>query len=100
MHTRWIVRWSAAAQPPAGRLFCFPYAGGSASKYRQWRDFLPAGAELCAIQLPGREQRIVEPALRRMDDAVNALVHALLPYVDRPFVFFGHSMGAVIAYEV
>jgi medium-chain acyl-[acyl-carrier-protein] hydrolase len=96
----WIVRWSAGAESPAWRLFCFPYAGGGASKYRQWRSALPAKAELCAIQLPGREQRAGEPALRRMEDAVDALVHALAPYIDRPFVFFGHSMGAVIAYEV
>jgi medium-chain acyl-[acyl-carrier-protein] hydrolase len=82
------------------RLFCFPYAGGAASIYRTWPRYLPAGVEVCAVQLPGRENRLAE---RLFTDAValaGALIPVLQPYFDKPFALFGHSMGSVIAYEV
>jgi surfactin synthase thioesterase subunit len=82
------------------RLFCFPYAGGGASVYRTWGDVLPPSIEVCAIQLPGRERRLAEPAFRSMAPLTAALTEALEPYLDRPFALFGHSMGATIAYEV
>lgn len=82
------------------RLFCFPYAGGAASIYRTWPQHLPAAIEVCAVQLPGRENRIQERPYTNLVDLVAALLANLLPVLDRPFALFGHSMGALIAYEV
>ena len=82
------------------RLFCFSYAGAGAAMYRTWLDALPPTIELCAVQLPGRENRLREPAFASMQRLVDALVPALTPTMDRPFALFGHSMGALVAYEV
>jgi len=83
------------------RLFCFPYAGGGISTFRDWSTGLPENIEPWAIQLPGREDRVATPALDRMGDVINALVPAVIPQLDRPFAFFGHSMmGAVVAWEL
>lgn len=82
------------------RLFCFPYAGGGASIFRTWGSGLPAAIEVRALQLPGRETRWREPAGRRLPPLAAALVAALTPELDRPYAFFGHSMGAALAFEV
>lgn len=95
----WFVRKSVQ-QAPRIRLFCFPYAGVGASAYRLWAAGLPAAIETCAIQLPGRESRLREPALKRIDAIVAALATVLRPHLDLPFAFFGHSMGAVVASEL
>jgi medium-chain acyl-[acyl-carrier-protein] hydrolase len=95
----WLVR-KPVQQAPRIRLFCFPYAGVGASAYRLWAAGLPAAIETCAIQLPGRESRLREPALKRIDAIVAALVPVLRPHLDLPFAFFGHSMGAIVASEL
>lgn len=82
------------------RLFCFPYAGGAASVYRTWQQHLPAEIEVCAVQLPGRENRIREQPFTDVGTLVQALIPHLLPYLDKPFALFGHSMGSLIAYEL
>lgn len=82
------------------RMFCFPYAGGGASVYRGWGKSLPADIEVCPVQLPGRESRMREPAFDRSEPMVNAITDALQPYMDLPFVFFGHSMGAAVEFEL
>lgn len=82
------------------RLFCFPHAGGGASAFRAWGDSLPAEVEVCPVQLPGREQRMGEPAYDRIEPLVEALSAALLPYEDLPAAFLGHSNGALIAFEL
>jgi surfactin synthase thioesterase subunit len=122
---RWIVRWRprrAAAWPPlkddlpaarrdlpdgrqeeqspALRVICFPYAGGSASAYRTWPESLPAEAEVCAIQMPGRESRIREAALRDLAPLVSTIAGAVRPLLGTRFVLFGHSLGALIAFEL
>ena len=83
------------------RLICFPYAGGGASVFRSWGDseFL-ADVEVCAVQLPGRESRITEPPVGDLRRLVHMLCEALEPYLDRPFVFFGHSIGALVSFEL
>jgi medium-chain acyl-[acyl-carrier-protein] hydrolase len=82
-------------------LFCFPYSGAGASIYFQWpASLLPAGVETCAIQLPGRATRLAEPPFTRLEPLVQALSHALIPLLDRPFAFFGHSMGALLSFEL
>ena len=99
MSTNWLQR--LAPRPHAkARLFCFPYAGAGAAVYRQWGAKLPDYLEVCAVQLPGRGQRLREAPLTRMPAIVDALVDALSPHFDLPFAFFGHSMGAVVAYEL
>ena len=82
------------------RLFCFPYAGGSASIFRTWVNDLPPDVEVCPVQLPGRENRLMEPPFIRLSSLVQALAQALFPYLDIPFAFFGHSMGALIGFEL
>jgi medium-chain acyl-[acyl-carrier-protein] hydrolase len=82
------------------RLFCFPYAGGGANIFRTWQDNLPPTVEVCPVQLPGREKRLLEPPFTNLRLLVEAARRALLPYLDRPFAFFGHSMGATISFEL
>ncbi len=90
--------------PPPGperrvRLFCMPHAGGGAAAFRLWPSALPDEVEVCRIQLPGRESRIREPLIRDAATLVGALADALEPRLDLPWLFFGHSMGALIGFE-
>ena len=95
-------RWVPAMTPGAPvRLFCLPYAGGGASIFRSWAaPRPPAGLQLCPIQLPEREERLREPAPRRVTTAVAQLTAALERHLDRPYAIFGHSMGALLAFEL
>ncbi len=95
----WIAGWRSSANP-AIRLFCFPYAGGGAQIYRIWQKYLPPDLEVCPVQLPGRESRIGEAPLTNLNSLVKTLADVLAPLFDQPFAFFGHSMGAVIAFEL
>lgn len=81
-------------------LFCFPHAGGGASWFRAWSKQWPRWVSLYPVELPGRENRLHEPAFDRLAPLVAALVHDLVPYVRKPFAFYGHSMGALIAFEL
>ena len=92
----WIVR---KPRPQAKvRLFCFPYAGSGASVYRAWPDALPY-LDICALQPPGRETRLREPPLERIEPLVEAVVEEITPLLDLPFAFFGYSLGAHVAFE-
>lgn len=82
------------------RMFCFPYAGGGASIYRGWSSLLPGDLEICPVQLPGRESRLRDQPFDRPEPMIQAVADVLLPYMDMPFVFFGHSMGAMIGFEL
>lgn len=95
--------WVAVRSPrPTAslRLFCFPNAGGGAQIFHLWGDSMPLSIEVCALRLPGREARLAEPAFNSIQPLVVALAEALFPYFDRPFAFFGHSMGAKVAFEL
>lgn len=94
----WFVRHGRA--DPALRLFCFSYAGGGAAVFRSWGGHLPESVEVCAIQMPGRESRVGEPPYRRLNPVVADLHTAISPLLDRPFALFGHSMGALVAFEL
>lgn len=82
------------------RLFAFPHAGGSAVAFHSWADELAENIELVVIQLPGRSERLKESPFKRLSLLVPALVEVLTPYLDRPYAFFGHSMGALISFEL
>ena len=83
------------------RLFCFPYAGGGSAIFRQWgREFLRFPIEVVSALLPGRESRVREPGYTRVEQYVEPLAREISPYLDKPFAFFGHSMGAIIAFEL
>lgn len=99
MTTPWLSRF--APRPAARmRLFCFSYAGGGAAVFRPWALTMPADVEVAAVLLPGRESRLREPPMRSMSELLAALIPALEPQLDRPFAFFGHSMGSLVAFEV
>ena len=82
------------------RLFCLPYAGGGASIYHAWSRYLPKEIEVCPIQLPGREGRLQEKPFADLPSLLEALLSVLLPCLDMPYAFFGHSMGALISFEL
>ncbi|TMQ14017.1 MAG: thioesterase [Deltaproteobacteria bacterium] len=82
------------------RLFCFAHAGGGAAFFYPWRAALAPDIAVTPVVLPGREARWREPPYRRMEALLAPLCDAVAAAIDRPFAFFGHSVGAVIAYEV
>jgi medium-chain acyl-[acyl-carrier-protein] hydrolase len=82
------------------RLFCFPYAGAGASIYRAWSNELSAEIEVVPVQLPGRETRIRETPFTDITPMVEMLVDSLADQLRTPFAFFGHSMGALISFEL
>ncbi|ELR97044.1 thioesterase II family protein [Gloeocapsa sp. PCC 73106] len=82
------------------RLFCFPYAGGSGWVFRPWLNHLPEAIELCLIELPARGKRWNESPIVRLESLLEALKGAILPHLDLPFAFFGHSMGGLVSFEL
>ncbi|HAB39451.1 MAG TPA: thioesterase [Rhodobacteraceae bacterium] len=81
------------------RLYAIPFAGRGASLFHTWRAILPDWIELVAIQLPGREARMGEPALTRIPEIVTALKNEIVASNTQPYAFFGYSMGALIGFE-
>src|SRR5262245_42641441 len=81
------------------RLFCFHYAGGSAQVFHDWPERLPPSVETATIQLPGRGHRFGEPYFRRLAPLSCITAQELAPYLDKPFAFFGHSIGALLCFE-
>jgi len=82
------------------RLFCFPYSGASASMYYPWIDVLPTAIEICPVQLPGRGSRVSEKPISNLTDLVDQIYINIIPYIDKPFALFGHSMGALVSFEL
>lgn len=95
----WLRR-AAPVSAPRLRLICFPYAGGGSTVYRGWNAGLPADVELHSVLLPGRESRLAEAPCQHLDVVVHSLTDELEPLLDRPTAFFGHSLGALLAFEV
>jgi len=94
----WVV--PAARQAPRLRLFCFPYAGGSATAYHRFGQALPADVEMVSLQVPGRGFRMREPAICELGALLAAVEAAIAPRLDRPYALFGHSLGALVAFEI
>lgn len=84
----------------AFRLFCFHYSGAGASTFYPWVSKLPEDVELGAIQLPGRETRFDESLLTNMEEVISGLVEDFKSYLEKPFLLFGHSLGALISFEL
>jgi surfactin synthase thioesterase subunit len=91
---------SASASATVLRLFCFPHAGGGSAPYRRWQTSLGPQVSVCPVHLPGRERRIRHPRFIDMAAQVADLDAELGPHLDGPHLFFGHSMGAIIAYRL
>ncbi|MGP3975836.1 thioesterase II family protein [Streptomyces sp. 8N114] len=98
MTDRWL-RCRTARTGAEVRVVCLPHAGGTAGPYAAWGTGLPESVELSAVQYPGREDRISEPPVGELEPLLSGLCSALLPLTDRPLVLFGHSLGALVAYE-
>lgn len=95
------VNWFISQKPnPKARLrlFCFPYAGGGTAVFRGWADRLPPEIEVRVAQLPGRESRLREPPFTSIHRLAAALAEAFTS--DKPFATFGHSMGAIVSFEL
>jgi medium-chain acyl-[acyl-carrier-protein] hydrolase len=99
MTTPWITcsRFNPQAKL---RLFCFPYVGGGAMGFRTWLERLSSSVEVCPIELPGRGTRLIEPPFTRLEPLIQAIAQVLLPYLNKPFTFFGHSMGGLVCFEL
>jgi pyochelin biosynthetic protein PchC len=95
----WLRRFKTVGAPRI-RLVCLPHAGGGASVFRSWPSLLPDDVEMLAVCYPGRQDRLLEPCVQRMDELADLIAAALGPYLSEPLVLFGHSMGAAVAYEV
>lgn len=99
MFSPWI---STPKQNPQARmrLFCFPYSGAAASIYYSWATILPGSIEVCPIQYPGHGTRVGDALILDLQQMVEQVFTALVPFLDKPFAFFGHSMGALVAFEL
>ncbi|MEU6239054.1 thioesterase domain-containing protein [Kitasatospora sp. NPDC047058] len=95
----WFRRFHPADTAPV-RLVCFPHAGGSASYFIDYAAALSPYADVLAVQYPGRQNRFGEPVIDTVDGLADRVYEALLPWADRPLMFFGHSMGTVVCFEV
>jgi medium-chain acyl-[acyl-carrier-protein] hydrolase len=82
------------------RLACFPYAGGRSSVFSDWHRYLPPEIELCCVQLPGRDAKRFDPPFTHFASLISALAQGLRATSGIPVAFFGHSMGALIIFEL
>ncbi len=99
MSTDYLIRPSPIPTA-AVRLFCLPHAGAGASAYRGWAQDLGRDMDVCYVQLPGRENRFREPPFTSPESLVDAVATSLAPWVDRPYILYGHSFGGIVAFEV
>ncbi|MER7671702.1 alpha/beta fold hydrolase [Kitasatospora sp. NPDC096128] len=95
----WFRRFNPSDFAPA-RIVIFPHAGGSASYYMDYANALAPYADVLAVQYPGRQNRFAEPTIDSVPDLAEQVYQELRGWVDRPILFFGHSMGAAVAFEV
>ena len=98
MTTKWLANYNADEEPSL-RLFCFPYAGGGASLFRGWNRQMDRRVAVCPVRLPGREMRLRDAPISDLKKMLDEIVDALAPYLCQPYAMFGHSMGAILAYE-
>lgn len=82
------------------RVIALPFAGGGPSAFHSWHPIFSDNIELIVINYPGRETRFTEKPVNDPEEMVSEIVNSLSDYSDKPFVLFGHSMGAMLAYFV
>ena len=98
MATRFLSR---PVNPDAAiRLFCLPYTGAGSARFFTWARYFPAEIDVCPVQLPGREERLADPPFAEMQRLVYAVAEGVIHALDRPFAIFGHSMGALVGFEL
>ena len=95
----WLIRHQPKAEAKM-RLFCFPYAGGSAAVFREWSQKLHPSVEVWSIEYPGRGTRRSEKPFNQLSHLVDALLPELRRELTIPFAFFGHSMGSLVALDI
>ena len=95
---RWLKIYQERPAAPL-RLYCFAHVGGAASVYKQWPQYLSAEVEVCAVQLPGREERQNENLCENIEEVVNKLI-TVVAADSRPAIFFGHSFGSILAFAL
>ncbi len=97
--TDWFV--TQRANPPAEiRLFLFPYAGGGPAVFNKWALEFPASIEVWIAHYPGRGARYQEAPVKEIRTLAERLSQAIRPFLDKPFAFFGHSLGGLLAFEL
>jgi medium-chain acyl-[acyl-carrier-protein] hydrolase len=97
------VQWiSCPKQVPSPklRLICFTPAGSGTVIYQKWAAQLIPAVEMWAIRLPGRETRYRETAFTSMTPLVASIAETLSPHLTQPYLFFGHSLGGLISFEL
>jgi len=82
------------------RLLCFPYAGASAMVYQRWRRKVPSWLEIKPVELPGRGMRLLEPLEIEWSQLVGRLAQEIASDTCQPYALFGHSFGALLAFEI
>lgn len=95
---RWFESLSTVRAPL--RLFCFPYAGGSAHVFREWQRHLGPEIDVCLVHLPGRARRLSERPYTQVRPLVEDVAGAIRTEIRGPFAFYGHSMGGLISFEL
>jgi medium-chain acyl-[acyl-carrier-protein] hydrolase len=85
---------------PRLRLFCFPYAGGNSHVFRNWQGHFPYEIDLCLVHLPGRGRRIGERPFTRLKLLVETIADLIARELYPPYALYGHSMGALISFEL
>ena len=88
------------SKAPRLRLFCFPYAGGSADIYRSWRNWFPEQIDLCLVHLPGRSKNMGRRAFSQLVPLVAEIANHISLLTDIPYALYGHSMGGLISFEL
>jgi medium-chain acyl-[acyl-carrier-protein] hydrolase len=85
---------------PMLRVFCMPYAGGSADIYRGWQRWFPEQIDICLVHLPGRGTRVREEPFTQLTPLVKAIAAHIGGEIKVPYALYGHSMGALISFEL
>ncbi|PWJ23318.1 surfactin synthase thioesterase subunit [Branchiibius hedensis] len=98
MTNQWLTR--SGSNPDAEwRLYCCPWSGAGAGVFRSWPALLGPGVEVVSLAYPGRERRIKEPLCTSVEEIADGIIEEMSEEVDRPFALFGHSLGALVAFE-
>ncbi|KGJ91892.1 thioesterase II family protein [Colwellia psychrerythraea] len=95
----WFINHNSKKNSLA-RLFCFPFAGGDAQLFASWQKYLPDSIDVVALQTPGRRERLLENPIANLTQLVSEILDHIGPFTDKPFYFYGHSNGALVAFEL